>query len=94
MIVIRGGNWQRLVPIAEELLEKPDLSKVNPRDYDEDLGVFTFSYGPYDVQVRGSSLRIADSPSLNFKDLLVVRDKRVSRLKRKLKKLWGEMHEL
>ena len=90
MITIRGGDWRRLVPIAEELLSNPDLSAIKMEKYDGDLGVFSFSYKGFCVEV-GRSLRIADKPGLGFRDLLVVKDKRLRRLKRKLKKLWKEV---
>ena len=88
MITIRGGNWKRLVPIAEELLSNPDLSAIKMEKYDDDLDVFSFSYKGFCVEV-GRSLRIADKPGLDFRDLLVVKDKRLRKLKRKLKKIVG-----
>ena len=89
MITVRSGNWQKLLPIAEELLSDPDLSAIEIEKYDDHLNVFSFSYKGFCVEV-GRSLRIADKPGLNFKDLLVVKDKRIRNLKRKLKKLWKE----
>jgi len=88
VITIRGGNWKRLVPIAEELLSNPDLSAIKMEKYDDDLDVFSFSYKGFCVEV-GRSLRIADKPGLDFRDLLVVKDKRLRKLKRKLKKIVG-----
>jgi len=90
MPVIRGGDWKSLVPIAKELLEKPELDKIKLKNYDDYLGIFTFNYKGFDIQVRASNLRIADKAGLDAKDLLVVRDKRVGKLKRKLKRLWKE----
>ena len=88
--VIRGGDWKSLEPIARELLESPELDKIELRDYDPELSLYVFDYKGYHIQVY-KGLRVADSDSLNPGALLVVRDKRVGKLKRKLKKLLREV---
>ena len=84
MIKIKGGDWQRLVPIAEELLSRPEMDKVQFDYYDDFTGGVGFFYKGVWVEVAVGYLRITDSKGLDFKDLLVVRDRRISKLRKKV----------
>lgn len=86
MIKIRSGDWKALLPVAEELLERPALLPEKFEYYNEYTGTVAFHYKGRWVEVGPGYIRVADERGLHFKSLLVLEDVRVRRLRRRIKK--------
>jgi len=87
MIKIRSGDWKALFPVAEELLEHPELiGQVRFEWYNEYTGTVGFHYKGCWVEIGAGYIRVADRRGLHFKSLLVLEDTRVRQLRRRIKK--------